>query len=128
MISVAIAEQVHHLLIEHFGGSSGIRNIESLQSALSRPFQTFEGKLLYPTVFEKAAALLESIVVNHPFVDGNKRTGYVLARLLLMANNYDIEASEDEKYQLVIALASGQRNFRDLVYWFEHNCREQDIQ
>ncbi|MGZ5255856.1 MAG: type II toxin-antitoxin system death-on-curing family toxin [Flavitalea sp.] len=60
-----------------------IRDRNGLISALSRPFQSFQGKDLYTSPVQKAAALIESILTNHPFVDGNKRTGYVLMRLLL---------------------------------------------
>ena len=79
----------HTRLIEIFGGTEGIRSLELLKSALARPFQTFDGEDLYNTPFQKAAAIAESITGNHPFVDGNKRMGYVLMRLLL--NQYDLD-------------------------------------
>jgi death on curing protein len=79
MISIKEAEQIHKILIDTFGGAHGIRDLSALESALSRPFQTFDDKELYPTAIDKAAALAESILNNHPFVDGNKRTGYVNA-------------------------------------------------
>lgn len=120
MISKAQAELIHQLLITEFGGSSGIRDEQLLESALSRPFQTFDGRELYPTPIQKAAALLESILVNHPFIDGNKRTGYVLMRLLLIQSGLDIKASEEEKYQLVIRVASGKSNYKDIIYWLDH--------
>lgn len=101
MISSSIAQQIHNVVIKNFGGSSGIRDLPALGSALSRPFQTFENNELYPEIFQKAAALLESIIVNHPFIDGNKRTGYVLTRLLLIANQYDIIATEQENMILL---------------------------
>lgn len=74
--------EIHAILIEEFGGANGIRDKALLDSALNRPFQTFDGTELYPTPMDKAAAILESVVKNHPFSDGNKRMGYVLARLL----------------------------------------------
>src|SRR5690349_1658245 len=95
MISPIQAEQVHNILIEQFGGALGLRDSGALASALSRPFQTFEGKELYPTPIQKAASLIESILSNHPFVDGNKRTGYVLMRLLLINGGYDIKATQE---------------------------------
>ncbi|MEQ8688674.1 MAG: Fic family protein [Imperialibacter sp.] len=83
MISEQEVLGIHSILIERFGGSNGVRDIGLLQSALGRPYQTFDGGELYPTAIDKAAAVLvESIVKNHLFIDGNKRTGYVLARLL----------------------------------------------
>jgi death on curing protein len=120
MISLTQAEQVHKILVEQFGGTSGIRDIEALASALSRPFQTFEGREFYPTAIQKAASLLESVLSNHPFVDGNKRTGYVLMRLLLISYGFDIKATQEEKYNFVIKIASGKSNFNDIINWLEH--------
>ncbi len=124
MISVRQVEEIHKILIDQFGGSHGVRDYGSLSSALSRPFQTFDDKELYPTPIEKAAALIESILINHPFVDGNKRTGYVLMRLLLIQHSFDIEASQDEKYQFVISIASGKSNFSDIVYWLQYHIKK----
>lgn len=75
MISVEEVESIHALLIHKFGGSSGIRDMRQLESALARPYQTFDGPELYPDAESKAAAIVESILINHPFIDGNKRTG-----------------------------------------------------
>ena len=72
---------------------------------------------MYPTPILKAAALIESILINHPFIDGNKRTGYVLMRLLLIENNIDIYASESEKYSFVIAVASGEKKYDKILQW-----------
>lgn len=74
MISEKEAIEIHSILIERFGGSTGVRDKELLNSALNRPYQTFEGNELYPTPIDKAAAILESIVKNHPSVYGNKNT------------------------------------------------------
>ena len=126
MISVSQVEEIHKILIDQFGGSHGVKDYGALSSALSRPFQTFDAKALYPTAIEKAAALIESILINHPFVDGNKRTGYVLMRLLLIQNGFDINASQDEKYQLVIRIASGKSNFSDIVYWLQHHVKKKN--
>ena len=76
MIPLKEVEHIHKLLIDTFGGSHGVRDLSALLSALARPFQTFDNKELYPTPIDKAASLLESIVSNHPFIDGNKRTAY----------------------------------------------------
>ena len=107
MISVKEAEDIHKLLIDKFGGSHGVRDFANLDSALARPYQTFLNTELHPTPVHKAAALIESILINHPFIDGNKRTGYVLMRLLLINNGIDIKASQIEKYNFVIKIASG---------------------
>ena len=92
MIPTKEVEQLHRILIDKFGGSHGIRDIVALESDIARPFQTFDGKDLYPSILEKAASLIESILINHPFIDGNKRTGYTLLRIFLIQNELDIRA------------------------------------
>jgi death-on-curing protein len=75
MISIKTVEEIHSIIIKRFGGVDGIRDSSGFESALVRPFQSFEKINLYSNPVYKAAALIESIVVNHPFIDGNKRTG-----------------------------------------------------
>ncbi len=111
--------EIHKILIERFGGTDGIRDNELLESALHRPNHTFEAKELYPTPVAKASAILESIVKNHPFLDGNKRIGYVLARLTLMKYGLDIKAGEEDKYQFVIAVSKGILDYDQIKEWFE---------
>jgi len=123
MISEKEALEIHAILIERFGGSDGIRDKELLDSALNRPYQTFDGQELYPSPIDKAAAILESIVKNHPFVDGNKRTGYVLARLFMMNNQLIIDADHEQKYQLVISISKGELSFDQIREWLEKNSR-----
>ena len=123
MIPIKEVEQIHKLLIDTFGGSHGIRDLPALESALARPFQTFDNKELYLTPVDKAASLIESILKNHPFIDGNKRTGYVLARLLLLQNGQDINASEQEKYDFVINIASGKMRFEEIASWLDKHSK-----
>jgi death-on-curing protein len=123
MIPVKEVEQLHRILIDKFGGSHGIRDDASLESAVARPFQTFDGKELYPSILEKAASLIESILINHPFIDGNKRTGYTLMRLFLIQNGVDITASQDNKYEFVIDIASGTLKYEGIVSWLTSNTR-----
>jgi death-on-curing protein len=119
VISIQETLYIHNLLIKTFGGSSGVRDFQALESALSRPFQTFDSVELYPSIIEKAASLLESLLANHPFVDGNKRTGYVLMRLFLKKNGMDIVAVEETKYQFLIDVASGVKRYDDILIWLE---------
>ena len=121
MIPVKEVELLHRILIDKFGGSHGIRDKAALESAISRPFQTFDGNDLYPSVLEKAASLIESILVNHPFIDGNKRTGYTLLRLYLIQNGLDINASQDNKYEFVIDIASGTLKYEGILSWLKSN-------
>src|SRR4030095_14077669 len=121
MISIKEVEQLHRILIDKFGGSHGIRDNSALESALARPFQTFDEKELYASALEKASSLIESILINHPFTDGNKRTGYTLLRLFLIKNGIDIAASQDNKYEFVIDIASGGLKYEGIVSWLTAN-------
>ena len=80
MISKELAVEINRLVVKESGGSSGLRDESLLLSAINRPFQTFDVKDLYPTVVEKSAAIFESIIINHPFIDGNKRVAYAMMK------------------------------------------------
>jgi death-on-curing protein len=121
MIEVSEVEKIHDILIDRFGGANGIRDKGILESAIGRPFQTFDGKDLYPDPVDKAAAIFESIVSNHPFVDGNKRTAYVLLRLVLKRNQLDINVDQDVKYDFVIKAAKGELTFDKIREWIRDN-------
>ena len=123
MIQIEEVEKIHDILIEKFGGAKGIRDRGTLESAIGRPFQTFDGKDLYPNPVDKAAAIFESIISNHPFVDGNKRTAYVLMRLILKENKLDINVGQNEKYEFVIKAAKGELTFDNIKDWIEKNVK-----
>ncbi len=121
MIIIDEVFELHEKSILDYGGSRGLRDIGLLQSALARPFQTFGGEDLYPTIFEKAAALGESLIVNHPFIDGNKRTGMLCMTALLMVNNYTFIASSHDFYNFVINISTGSISFEEIVKWLKNN-------
>ena len=124
------AEQVlfiHSRLIDEIGGIHGIRDLGLLQSAVSRPQATFGRKELYRDVFHKAAALKESIIKNHPFVDGNKRTAITSASIFLLRNGYSLETSQKEFEQFTIKMATKKVSFDDAVKWFKENSVKQHL-
>ena len=124
MIKIEEVFELHEKSILDYGGSRGLRDIGLLQSALARPFQTFGGEDLYPTIFEKAAALGESLIVNHPFIDGNKRTGMLCMTALLIINNYTFIASSNEFYNFVINISTGSISFEEIVTWLKTNTQQ----
>ncbi len=121
MISAEQVLEIHKLVIDKFGGSSGLRDIGTLESAIARPFQTFGGGDLYPTIIEKAAAICESILINHPFVDGNKRTGYILMESILLFGQLRIKLTDEEIYPFVISISTGEKKYEDIVALLQQN-------
>ena len=93
-------------------GCLEIRDIGLLDSAAHRPGATAFGDDAYPSIHEKAAVLLESIVRNHALVDGNKRLGWLATYVFYGLNGYDLDAPDDDAYDLIIALAAGRTDYR----------------
>lgn len=121
MITIEVVLGIHSVLIKRYGGHQGVRDKGLLKSAIARPYQTFDGQDLYPTSLEKAAAIIESILINHPFMDGNKRTGYVLMRILLLDDGKDVRAGENDKYDFVINIAAGKLGYEGILRWIKEN-------
>lgn len=124
MISLDEVLYIHRRLIDEFGGSDGVRDEGVLLSAIARPFSGFGDTEFYPTPIEKGAAIAESIVKNHPFVDGNKRTGYALMEFILRENDFFLTADSNERYDFVIQIATGEIEFEAIVEWVgKHTAR-----
>ncbi|MBB5397643.1 type II toxin-antitoxin system death-on-curing family toxin [Mucilaginibacter sp. AK015] len=126
MIDLQEVEQYHNDLIDQFGGSKGLRDIAGLEAALARLSMTFDQQDLYPTAADKAAAVFESLIINHPFIDGNKRIAYLLLRLTMRVENTTLVASPKEKYDMAIAASMGQFNFDQIKNWIvKHSIKIQ---
>ena len=97
--------ELHRRIIEQSGGALGIRDFGLLESAIAQPRMTFGGEELYSSLIEKSAALGFSIIMNHPFVDGNKRTGHAAVETLLILNGMEISASVDEQERVMLTNA-----------------------
>ncbi|MBC7524422.1 MAG: type II toxin-antitoxin system death-on-curing family toxin [Flavobacterium sp.] len=126
MIEIKDVLNIHDILIDKFGGSKGVRDLGLLESAINRPFATFDNLELYQSPEQKAAAILESLLINHPFVDGNKRTAYVLMRLILLENGMDIIADQNEKYEMVISASTGNIRFDEILEWIRTRTKKKN--
>ncbi len=115
--------EIHADLIETFGGSSGVRDMGLLESALSMPRAGSGGVYFHADVHEMAAAYLFHIVKNHPFVDGNKRTGALSAHVFLRLNGILLDCSNDELAEQVIAIAEGRQDKRSTTDFLRKHAR-----
>jgi len=95
-----------------------------LQAAIGRPFATFGGDDLYADIFLKAGALVQSIVKNHPFIDGNKRTAFVSAVALLKASGWHLKLSQDEVVQFMVRVANENLSVDEIAKWLKKNCKK----
>lgn len=114
---------VHARLIQRTGGSSGVRDLGLLESALARPRATFDGRALYPGLWHQAAALMHSLIRNHPFVDGNKRTALAAASLFLESNGYTLTATNREALDFTRQAAAGALEVEEMAAWLEAHSR-----
>ena len=112
---------IHEDQIDRYGGSHGIRDLNLLESALFRPQSTFSGEDLYKTIFDKAAALLHSLVLNHPFVDGNKRTAAVSVIMFLSLNGWVIKVSQKELVKTLLDIEAKRFTIPGLSNWLKSN-------
>lgn len=110
---------IHARLIAETGGEHGIRDLGLLQSAVGRPQAVFEGQDMYPNLHNKAAALMESLINNHPFVDGNKRTGFTAAAMFLQNNGYSLNVKNQEAAAFVLSIASGKQSLDSITEWLK---------
>ncbi len=110
---------IHADLLQRYGGEAGVRDAGLLDSALAQPKMTVGGKDAHKTVFDKAAAYGFHICRNHPFVDGNKRVALVLMDIFLQKNGWELQSSEEEAYEVMMALASGKLPKSRLSRWLK---------
>jgi len=111
--------EIHHDQIKRYGGHPGIRDVGILKSAIAMPSATFDGNYLHTDIFEMSAAYLFHIVRNHPFIDGNKRTGAVASIVFLMMNGMDFHADENDFEKIVLLTAEGKTDKATIARFFE---------
>lgn len=112
---------IHDQLVKRFGGSFGIRDMGLIESAAARPQATYGGEYLYASLFDKAAALLQSLLKNHAFVDGNKRTALTSASLFLSLNGYKLINTHEEEVQFAINVDNARLSIEEISSWLEKN-------
>lgn len=122
-LSIEAVLYLHERIIDQAGGKQGIRDLPLLHSALERCKATFAGEDLYPSTFDKAAALLHSLVMNPAFLDGNKRTAYQTMKSFLHVNGYAITASQKEIVRFCISVDNVGLKLSEIITWLEKHTQ-----
>jgi death-on-curing protein len=125
-LSIEQVLEIHAYQIRRFGGSAGLRDRGALEAAIGRPQMTFGGDDLYPEIAAKAGALMHSLVMNHPFVDGNKRVGAHAALLFVRANEMEPEITPAELTEVTLSLARGELSAEALTVWLRQRLRRRE--
>lgn len=115
---------IHDLAIKRYGGSSGLRDIGLLESAIYTPQASFGGRDLYPSIFEKGAALLQSLLKNHPFVEGNKRTALSSAAIFLKLNGYSLINRHKEEVEVAIKVDKQNLDVEEISNWLKSHSKK----
>lgn len=123
-LSIEAVLYLHEQIIDRAGGKQGIRDFALLHSALERCKATFAGEDLYPTTFDKAATLLHSLVMNHAFLDGNKRTAYQVMKRFLFTNGFKMNVSQAEIVRFCISVDNEGVKPKEIVSWLREHTLE----
>lgn len=118
-ISTTRVLYIHDQMVRKFGGSHGVRDIGLVESAVARPQATFGGQYLYGSIFDKAAALLQSLLKNHPFVDGNKRTALTSAAIFLKLNNIHLINNHAEEVEFAVKVDNQHLSIEEISSWLK---------
>lgn len=122
-LTLAEVLELHRRVIAQSGGADGVRDLGAVESAVAQPQMTFGGDELYPDVESKVAALCFSLVMNHPFMDGNKRTGHAALETFLVLNGYEFVADVDDAERHILSLAAGELSRDELTAWVKGRVR-----
>lgn len=115
---------IHEDQLERYRGSSGIRELGLIESALFRPQSSFGGEDLYPSLFEKASAFMHSLLKNHAFVDGNKRTATVATIVFLDLNGRKLQVEQKELVTFVMKVENESFSLENIASWLKKNCKK----
>src|SRR3990172_9472124 len=123
-LTVSEVLEIYGRVMQQSGGLVGIRDLGALESAVAQPRMTFGGAELYPNLVEKASALGFSLIQNHPFIDGNKRTGHAAMETFLVLNGYHIDAAVDEQVEIVLQVVPGAVSREAFTNWLRNNIKQ----
>lgn len=121
-LPLELVKLIHANQIHRYGGLLGIRDHGLLESALAQPKMITGGRLIHKNVFDQAAAYGFHLCKNHPFVDGNKRTVFVSMYVFLFNNGYEMTATEEDAYSMMMKLANGKLSKNEVASWLKKNC------
>lgn len=116
-VSLSELLELHRRIIEQSGGADGVRDLGVAESAIAQPQMSFGGNELYPTPADKAASLCFSLVLNHPFVDGNKRIGHAAMETFLVLNGFELDADVNDSESVILRLAAGELERANFNEW-----------
>lgn len=120
-ITLEVLLAIHDSMVEEYGGSHGIRDLGLIESALARPQATYAEEDLYPSILDKAAALFHSLMFNHAFVDGNKRTTITTTARFLSINGYDLIASDEEFVAFPLKVENNHLSIEEIAEWLNEH-------
>lgn len=123
-ITLDVVLVIHDDMIEKYGGSYGIRDLGLIQSAIARPESSFGGEDLYPSIFDKAAALFHSLIFNHAFVDGNKRTTIVSTARFLSMNGCELDVDQKEFVAFPLLVENGHLPIENIAAWLKKHSKK----
>ena len=121
-LDIEEAYAIHEAIISRAGTKAGVRDFSLLHSAVERPKATFTGRSLYPTLFAMAAALLQSLCMNHPFTDGNKRTAWATTKRFLWLNGYYLKAKPTEGADFMVMVDNEKPDLKAIASWLRSHC------
>lgn len=123
-LTLDVVLAIHDDMVNQYGGSHGIRDLGLIQSAIARPQATFSGVDLYPTIIDKGAALFHSLLFNHAFLDGNKRTSIVTTARFLFVNGYALEASTEDFVAFPLRVENEHWDIERIAAWFAEHTKK----
>jgi death-on-curing protein len=115
---------IHSMVVDETSGSHGVRDTRAVMGLVESPKQSFGGNELYPTIFEKAAVYARDILMLHPFIDGNKRTGMVASSIFLENNGYDMATKEGEIETYAVRIVTEKLEIKDIANWFKQHSKK----